>query len=165
MPQPNLWPLFGLCQLYKTTGHILFLPNYQIQGEQIQLKVPFVIPGRRRLWADSCQNRAVLLMLLCVASLWASCFLDLKTGETDSQETVTFTKTCCLVSFVPSISTETVNYDRNMDCWIHYFLLFIHLLVGKHWKLIWISTYSCKCHHPSVHFSITNKIEMRWSAK
>lgn len=82
--------MHGLCLVYLNRLdklHITFyLSHYQIQGEQIQHKMPYVIPAQRRLSADSCQNRAVLLTLLCVASLWASCLLDPKTGETDSKK-------------------------------------------------------------------------------
>lgn len=81
--------MHGLCLVYLLnawTSCTFYLSHYQIQGEQIQHKMSHVIPAQRRLSADSCQNRAVLLTLLCVASLWASCLLDLKTGETDSKK-------------------------------------------------------------------------------
>lgn len=61
----------------------------------MQDKMSYVIPAKRRLSADSCQNRAVLLMLLCVVSLWASCLLDLKTGETDRRKHVILTFSLC----------------------------------------------------------------------
>lgn len=137
----NNWPtlMHGLCLVYWNCLdklHITFyLSHYQIQGGQIQHKMPYVIPAHRRLSADSCQNRAVLLTLLCVASLWASCLLDLKTGETDSKK-----------RHVSHLCPPPL-WNRNV--------LHVHF----HENLVSISIYSCRCHYTTVYSRIQIKIK------
>lgn len=53
--------------------------------------MPHVSKAQRRLSADSWQNRAALLTQPCVVSLWASCLLDLRTGEGFTKDDVIMT--------------------------------------------------------------------------
>lgn len=144
--------------------------------------MPYVIPAKRRLSADSCQNRAVLLMLLCVVSLWASCLLDLKTGETNKRKHVI---SLCppqkqrgghcteewLVLFCPChFHWQCLvhnYYERKKTVFIiyyfYYYLLIIYLLKCKHWNLIYISACSCKWYCPAVHFkNAVGNVSLSW---